>query len=441
MKQYLLVILLSAFTLIGLIARADDAPTVAAQATTPPPTCGVPVCDIPAQIAELRKLEAGPRYNFYKELFENTKDTRDNASLKNLLEFGKAAYTLSKAIDVDEWVFTMAAEITNRSVERLLTQPPVIADILTDYYQSFIGDSVGSSFGALSYWKNQILNGQVSSLEELAELIKFARSARDISIKLKHDEYVINTATDIIAIASNRTLRVNPFIEGVYQIKTACKNSKDQLCSHFTTVAVVITDDLNGIAVTFAANSVTTPGFSFTKAEFVDGQSIENTKDNFDNQNAGFKFTVNPDTLEITGSISSSRVLNDIQFTGKKSFGNDKAYGQKPGGTFPKSNELSGLYAGQLNLKNNPKFPVTMVIRQIDRNLVATMQGENLKVEFGSGYYIPSKGILTLISSTNGMLVKITLSVQITANGKLKYTGTGIGMTTATNYSVELLEQ
>ncbi len=432
MKQTIFSILFASLLLVGL--------TLPAQEITPLVSCAVPICDIQTKLDELRRLDPGARYAFYNNLFETTKEVTDHDSLLNLLEFGQKAYALSKEIDTDEWVYTKAGEITNRAVERLLTQPPIDSVVLTKYYQSFIGDSVGASFNALVYWKTQITDGKVTDTNELAEIIKFARNARDISTQLKHDEYVIQTATDIVALASNRMVRVNPYMEGIYEIKTSCVKSKDPLCSYFTTVAIMITDDVHGISVSFASKGVTTADFNFMKAEVVNGASLENSKDNFENQNAGFNFEIDPVTLQIKGVIRSSRVVNDIKFTGRKIFGNEKAYNQTPKGILPKSTELPALFKGRLNLKGNQKYPVTLVIRYIDRNLVATMLGTNLKVEFGSGFYIASKGVLTLISTTNAMTVKLTLNMHMDEDGKMHANGTGLGLATSTSYGVELVQ-
>lgn len=426
-------LIFTAFATTTSFAQAQEANAKA--------TCAVPVCDIQLKLDELRALDPAARYAFYNDLFEATKEVTDHDSLVNLLEFGQKAYAMSKLIDTDEWVYTKAGEITNRSVERLLTQPPIDSAVLTKYYQSFIGDSIGASFSALVFWKTQISDGKVTDATELSELIKFARNAREISTQLKHDQYVITTATDIIALASNRMVRVNPFMEGIYEIKTVCTKAKDPLCRHFNTVAIMITDDVHGIAVSFAANGVTTPNFNFMKAEVVNGVGLENSKDNFENQNAGFNFEIDPVTLEIKGTISSSRLVNDIKFTGKKTFGNDRAYRQTPKGVLPKSTELPAAFKGYLNLKNSPKFPINLVLRYIDRNLVATMFGQNLKVEFGSGFYIPAKGILTLVSTQNAMTVKLTLNVYIDDQGKMRASGTGLGLATSTSYGIELVQQ
>ena len=102
----------------------------------------------------------------------------------------------------------------------------------------------------------------------------------------------------------------------------------------------------------------------------------------------------------------------------------------------PKMIDVYGNYKGKITLKNNSSFPATFVVRQINRNIVAFLQGDNMNIELSSGYYVSNKGILTLISSTNGQIIKLTLAVS-----ENKLIGAGMGVSNGTYYDIELTKQ
>lgn len=394
--------------------------------------------DVESKIKELRLATVAERFEYYSKTLNIFKTVPDTESLKNLLEFGLRAYDLSKEIDIDDWMINAAAQIANRATEKLLLLRPVDHRLLVNYYQGFIGDSQASSFSVLTFWMNSVLNGSVNSESELTELISFAESARSISKSRNHEDYVTNLATQIIALASNRILKLNPFIEGIFKLEAKC-TIKDAACVPPLTATILVTDDQKGIAVSFSRPEALVPDFIFDAAELSEANILKSSPNSFLSDGNLFKLNFDRANGTFTGLLQSSRLMADIKVKGTKIFGNDLIF-KTPPGVFPQIEQIQGLFKGHLVLPSDPKFAITFNIRQLDNHLVASLRGENLFLEFGSGHYIAEKGILTFIANKNGKIIKLTFKVTKNPAGNLKLVGTGIALATAIHWQIELVQ-
>jgi hypothetical protein len=405
--------------------------------------CAVPVCDISAKISELRSSAQGVRFEFLSNLFAATKNVEDRASLINLREFGIAAYHLTKEVDTEEWMFTAASQIANRSTEKLISAPPVKSDVLIKYYKSFIGDSQPSSFTALTHWNNILNKNQITNQEELSELIEFAKEAREISTKLNHEVYVMNLATAIITTASNQFLQLDPYIEGVYIVKTECVgNSTSTQCAKFDLITIMLTNDSSGIAVRFSEQNNTpqnSSNYQFMNSEFVSGRILQSNLDFKNNQNAYFSLSIDPVTKNIKGTFINSDYASEVRFSGKMMFNTQKIYSTK-NNTLIKQKDLVRIFKGELALKADPHHKVSTIIQSVNDKLIATAQSSSLKIQFDSCHYLASKNIITLLSTSQGKFIKFTLKAVMNKKGQITLEGSGFSFANSTNYNITLTQ-
>jgi hypothetical protein len=146
-------------------ARADLAPK-AAPSAGPTTSCGVPVCDIPGLIAQMRSYGMGgsvptnTRFVMTNNLRTQAQATNDLASLMNLADAAAAIRALFVELGEDDWMVRDADYLSNDCYTKLCVAPAATIDqLISFYHRSGAGGgpaSDGVRFSTLQFWKTQV---------------------------------------------------------------------------------------------------------------------------------------------------------------------------------------------------------------------------------------------------------------------------------------------
>lgn len=400
--------------------------------------CGVPVCDIPTQIAEIRKMSSDERASYLLQLDESTKDSKDPLIVKNILDFSTEA--LPVVLELDKpvyWIISMVSDMINRSNLFLSTRSTVdlSADNLFDWYKNFVTDSAATyRFQVLTFWSNQLKNQTVGTIEDLRALIKFMNLAADYSISINDEEYVSNLARSVATESGLQMMRLRPSYEGVYSVKVTCDPVDQTVCPKLDTFSLLLGDDWRGIQAAFIQKDEPRPVFEFTEVLLKDEITIVSTTGPLDDPfaPAGFTIVFDVEKQTFSGVLITSRTEKDVKVEGKLIISPSKWFKAEVPEKFPELSEIAGKYVGQVIPSNarrsvlQNRTDIEIIIKSFGKDTFkATIRDSGNKdvlYDFSAGYYTKKAGAVSFFGGNDDGVFKMTLAYRIHL-GKKRWVG------------------
>lgn len=399
-------------------------------------SCGLPVCDIPAKIAELKAASQSERVAYYDSIETQYKNNRDNAVLENLIDFATEAYKLSSQIDASEvWIPTRMMELLNRSLLYILTQGAPKAQKFAGFYSRFIGGSqMALRFQVLNYWAFQLKNDKVTTAADLKELIQFLNLAAKFSDSVNDELYVSNLARQTATQTGLSLLRIEPYFEGVYKVKTVCHALDQKKCPEMDKFSIVLGDSWRGIQASFINTQLTSPVFEFNEVNLLDEKTIEGITGPLDIPFAPSSFHIEFDgaTKSFKGTIKTPRTEMIIEVSGTQIVSPNELYQLPMPNPLVSIDNLEAIYTGQIKMVKDPS-PITPqaptlelnIKRYAENSFKATIRNSmtyDVLFDFPAVYYFRTLGVINLYGGTYQGMLKVTLAYRI-VDGKPLWTG------------------
>jgi hypothetical protein len=401
----ILTFLLALFT---LPAHADD--------------CQLPVCDIPAKIAEMREKGQAYRFDVVSKVKRDTRASRILAVHQNVVDFGTEALKLSEELGDESWMVGEAQSLLDQGRLGLLKFGPVIATDMLALYELQKGES--AHYEALTFWRAALAT--MEDAEAIRNLIRFGVGASDISKGRQESDYIAREALTLAREATARYAIVNPAHEGMYRaiLQVPEKGSVDYR------LVIVETTGNSGLTVGFIHIETGRLTYLFTNATFNDLTELR-ADSTYYGYTARLALRYDAARGSFDGWLRDTRYPEDIGVTA--------ALVRSPAeyfrGTAPAAialRDLEGQYQGKIgNLEG------TLIVKRFGPKLFAaafnTKDSESnmVTIKYQTGFYNARVGVLTLVNLANDEnLQKLTLAFREKAGDGVhaKLTGFNFGM-------------
>ncbi|AZZ37915.1 hypothetical protein CIK05_14265 [Bdellovibrio sp. qaytius] len=416
--------------------------------------CQVPVCDIPATIADLKTKTSDVRSAFYSDLYQNNLSSKDQAVLRNLNAFGAQAYKLSKDLNDAKVTVKWAADVRQIGQGLLTYASFNKAEFISTYSESASMPELTRDsqqrvrYAALFRWRTAI--PVMFNVKEIYEVYDYVQKSSDFSISIGDEDYIVREASNVLELLSARISYLFPLYEGVYSIKTTCNQlvgqcSEKDLASDRLVVMDSLTDHLivaslaisSEISFNYAIGNYndTNPSHETDGINFLFYKSyVKNSGTELYSKSdvlyvgdrpAEIKFTV-AQNQDVSGSAVTSRYVGALNYAGKVIFSPLKYYTDEvplQAGEQPITGEFTGKF-GSHNMR--------LIIRQkMDKALMASAfvdtedNGNFEKFDFSMGNFVTHRQLINLtgIGMINYTPYKIAMAYRFGADNKLHWFG------------------
>lgn len=400
--------------------------------------CGVPVCDVPGQVEALKQMAFDERANYLLQLDESTRESKDPAIVKNILDFSTLALPVVTELDKNSyWVIVMVSDMVNRSTLFLstLSTTDLSHEFLFDWYKRFVtGSAPTYRFQVLSFWQTQLKNQTVSGIEDLRALLKFMNLVAEYTLTIGDEEYMFNIARSTATEAGLQMMRLRPAFEGVYSVTLTCDNEDKEVCPKVDTFSILLGDDWRGIQAAFILKDEPRPIFEFTEVSLQDENTIVSTTGPLDDPFAPAGFTIQFDVEKqsFVGVLRTPRATKDISLSGKLIISPSKWFNTESPDSFPEFEAVEGKYLGKFIINNRrttfsrARENLDVVIKRFGKNMFkATIRdsgNRDVLYDFSAGYYIKKVGALSFYGGNDDGTFKLTL-VHRLYKGKKRWVG------------------
>lgn len=362
--------------------------------------CELPICDIPAQMTELRAKNGDQRGMYAINLKTQYKDTTDTAALLNLQEAGTAMKALFTELKDEDWVVRAASDLVNHVVLSLAKFSAINGETLAGYYNILDGQT--SRYAMLTHWQSQLAN--IESAAELNELVVFAASARERSTEVGDEDWVGRAATALITEITIKLTSLDPVHEGVYDVAMS-EASLALGTVAFDKMAVLDSSSSKNLVVVFINSKLRITAHSFSNAE-INGNVVTGLVLSNGDISKKVSFTIDRTTGAVNGSIESTKT-DAIEFSGTQIFSTRQVFAGKAPRVVTQNDVLGTLNGELAGIKGK------LAIKSFLTNVYsATFTSENGSIVMSfQGKFYPKTGVLSL---TSGDKLKLVVSLRET---------------------------
>ncbi len=371
--------------------------------------CKVPVCDIPAKIAEMKTKGQGFRFDTVAGLRKIARASKDMAVEQNLIDFGTQALQLSQDLGDESWMVGECQGLLDQARMGVLKYGPIVADDMIKLYDAQSGET--AHFEVLTYWRNQIPG--MDNPDSIRNIIRFGAGAQQISKGRGESEYIAKEAGSLTRDATSRYGIVDPTHEGAYKatLKNSAKGDQDYR------MIVLETTSTSGLLVGFVETTSNKLTYLFPNAFFNQDLTELSADSVFDGYTSKFDFRYDRNAGTYTGWIRDTRYPEDIgmQSTLIRSPGEyyHGAGAQQPPKTIA-LRDLEGQYEAKIGTVNG-----IINIKRFGPKLFAAdfyeinAEDNRNEIKYQTGYYNTVSNVLTLIRIENDEISqKLTLAFR-----------------------------
>ena len=379
-------------------------------------SCDVPVCDIQAQMLQLRNADHNARGMFGINLMEKYKDSQDVNILNNLYRVGKQLKSLNEELGDEGWVKRAATDLINAVVLGLAKYSQVNADQFTSFYKQL--EDQNARFAMVSHWTSELEN--IENVKTFEALIVFADNASEVSVALGDDDWVARAANELVSEATIKLIALDPTHEGLYAVRVS-ETSLNNGAFSFDRVAVLDSSSEDNLVVVFINTKLRHTVYSYSHTT-IKGNTVKGTfLSNADLANS-FSFELDRSTGGIQGSITTTSEV--VEFKGEQIYSTNEVFrGESP--LELEYDDILGQMQGKM-----AGISGTLSVRSFRPGIYSASfisDSGSIVLHF-QGKFFPQNGVLSL---TYGNEVKLTLALR-EVNGEIAWYGSSFSTTTAT---------
>lgn len=381
-------------------------------------TCGVPTCDIEAQILELRNMNGDQRGMFAINLTNQYKNSTDSAVLQNLYDLAVELHALSTELKDEDWVLRAANDLKNAAIINLAKYSVVNGEKLVGFYKEFA--TATFRYNLIAHWQTELAN--IEDVKTLNELVIFAEGARDHSYAVADEDWIPRAATTLISAITIKLTSLDPVHEGLY--KVALSDASQALgILPFDRVAVLDSSSDKNLVVSFINSKLKTIVFTFNHAE-ISGSKIKGSGSTANGMNTSFELEVDRTSGDVVGTVFTT-VHDRIEFAGSQVFSTRSVFAGAAPKTLVKE-DILGTLKGEL-----AGVAGTLKVKSFRDNVYsATFVSSNGSIVINfTGRFYPKNGVLSLTSKEE---LKLTLSYRVNAAGVEQWQGASFSVKTGT---------
>ena len=424
------------------IASARGLVLAVAASPSPAPVCSLPICDQAAAIADLKAKGQQARDTTIRGLQVIASRSQKPAKLLNLRDFARAAAPMLIAVEEENWLVESVRNIDRTCTYNLALYSPIDSTTLLGYFKELPYEE--TRYAVLQFWADRVK--EMETRNELVELTRYFGGARTLCTDLEDGDYVLQLVTKAENELTDRTFRLQPLYEGVYDITATCEGSSR--CAAFAVDKMVIADTLTDakIQVAFVNSRLGISIFSFNNTAVQDSGTELVAVSRFTGLAALTRLEVdfNVDTRIASGTIDTPEFL--IRWSATPAKGKapiDLMNAQRaapPAAPVPASvfdATLFGTYDG---------IPAKMKVDIFEEDTVgATLfigDSYQYRIQYQSGRYFPKTGILILAADKLGVTSKMTLAVKVQpGSNAVAVSGMNFSNSSGAQSSVEMRTQ
>lgn len=388
-------------------------------------SCGLPICDIPTRVEELRSASQSERAQAMRLPREASRFEENLAVLANLADYADAAHALFAELREEDWVLREAHYLADQSRTRLLKlRLPVLSELVHDFDRL---KDVGRRFEVLNHWSQR--TEDVESIEVARALGAFGEHAFQWATSTRQEDYFAREARGLAEKAGARLTRLWPIHEGVYRIRVKCPAAPATCDSRIKRIdQLVIFDSLGpqGVLVAFAHRQGALTNYLYFGgilrqggAELLTGEAARWAHP------SQARISVDPATGAVKGVIRDISSLELLTFEGEPELRAVRFF-EGPLLSEPlRESEISGAFPGTLGSIKGTLHVAKFEEGEWQGTFIAASGG--LRRNFRRGSLDPARGLLHLVSPESGttnVQAKLTVRFVRTASGRLEGAGT-----------------
>ncbi|MBY0516602.1 MAG: hypothetical protein K2P81_06835 [Bacteriovoracaceae bacterium] len=371
-------------------------------------TCDVPVCDIAAQITDLKAKNGDQRGMYAINLKAQYKDSQDVAVLENLRALGLEMKSLFINLKDEDWVVRAASDLVNTVVLNLAKYSSVNGSELVKYYRELDGQA--SRYALILYWQNQLVN--IENVSELNSLINFASGARERSTEVNDEDWVSRAATSLITEITIKLTALDPAHEGLYNVKMT-EASRALGTLDFDKMAVLDSSSNKNLMIVLINSRLRVTVYSFSNAE-IKGNEVTGLFLSNGQISQKISFVLDRNSGSVSGTIESTK-SDVIEFNGTQAFSTRTVFAGRSSREVTEADVLGKLNGEIAGIKG------VLAIKSFLPNVYsATFTSENGSIVMSfQGKFFPKSGVISL---TSGEKIKLVISLR-EKNGEEMWSG------------------
>ncbi|MBP9680351.1 MAG: hypothetical protein KBD76_03010 [Bacteriovorax sp.] len=359
----------------------------------------------------LKSLSMDVRGEFAMYLRELLQTHKNEQVVHNLYIELQSVIDLYEKLDTQSnWSFRAIKNLLDDVAIEYVKLAPIDQSFLTKLYKNQGG--IGGRFGLLTTLNDKLLS--LTSIVDMENLIRFLEVAKEYSRSIRDEQYVYNTAVEMIRKLTDMELKIRPGHEGIFSI--VFDNPEMAKTLKIDTLVVIESNSKDSLVVNFVASNSRLVKMSFTGAIIL-GDTISSNLDVYNNgqdtANPFFKFELDRQTNTIKGTFSTAR-YGVMNFSGTLMKSNLSVYDEL---------SVKGLRLDQLTGSFKVKvgsFQMQLIIRKRtdDRSVTeAALFNDNAMISFSKVTLNSEKGVLSLVDINNER--KLSLAVLDMQDGPL----------------------
>jgi hypothetical protein len=351
----------------------------------------------------LSSLSMDVRGEFAMYLREKLQTNKNELVINNLYTKLKELADLYETLDSSSnWSWRAIKNLLDDVAIEYVKIAPIDQEFLTKLYKN--QGALSGRYGLLT-----TLNDKIEGLTELSEmenLIRFLEVAKDYSRLIRDEQYVYNTAVEMIKKVTQKEMDIRPGHEGVFSL--TFDNPEMAAGLKIDRLVVMESNAKDALVVSFVASTTRVVKMSFTGALIL-GDTISSNLDIYNNvqdtANPFFKFVLDRKGNVIKGVFSTARygVLN---FSGSLLESNVAIYNENT----VKNLDIEQLIGSYKVKVDDHSMQLIIRKRTDDRSIVeAALYNDNAMISFSKVTLNSQKGVLSLVDINNER--KLTLAI------------------------------
>lgn len=356
--------------------------------------CELAPLNISEEIKSLSAKGSSPQNKYLHGLLEKYENCQNYPIFETLKALGDAIYDTFKKDHEEQWLLDSASALVNLSLLKLMKYAPVNADSLISRYKALGRND--PKHDIFKFWTNQVVS--LDDFATLNQLIEFGVAAKLYSQENEDKDWIISAAGILVRKATSRITELDPFQQGVFEITMQSQGDYPP----FDLMAVIDPNQDNGLVIQFTNTEKKMQNYSFRNVSFEEARFLRGTTLGEDYVIL-LNIEIDRDSRSISGTVTDSRYLTPIEFTGKQIINISDIFLTHNRSSFART---EGTYSGTLNGQ-----PGQMILLKYEpHKFAATFISEDKRTKISFlGKLYREKGILSLVSRKGPGLKKLVL--------------------------------
>jgi hypothetical protein len=386
--------------------------------------CGLPVCDIQAEIRVFEDKGQGYRFQYISKLRSSFSKEKDEQKLNNLLSFAKEAIAVISRLRDEDYVLREAKSLKDQTLFSLLQWVWRDCERLGDAYGQLAGEA--QRYAALDFFLRKV--PEFRSEELIKNLVCFAQSAEKESRMAGDPEYIARHALSLASALSMQFLEVYNGWEGVFRLTHIDGPLKEEL----EKLKLILFSSSGELGIVAAIAHPTFPPMVFQKVSFQDAAQILVSRQSFASPVPSvIELKFNESFTEVSGWILEPVLLEKTYFSAVRTI-RVSAAAERP----CSDEQFIGQYQTVL-ADHDGIFSLQKLGSGQYAGAFSTAGGE-FRLAFAFGRYNTATGRVSLVNMQTNVPLVWRLTAELDDQNRCQLTGWGLSSFNSVAYPMLL---